>query len=358
MNSSDNDQWTLCHAWHSDSDRAALALCAAQLRSAGVEFRETSAMRDAGAVKMHGHELLDAVKHGQPKPTDLRRTADAEQWAARIDPRAWQFMSQDDAVHGIPVAIHQSNCLWAHRETARDVARAGEQPGKGLLSWLLAATRHCSAPLAIGTEPWQVGILLESLCLAVGGPSLYREAFVRLSPEALESAAMIHVLEQVQAAREFVDGERMERPWREQLDDVHEGRAALMLMGDWVSAGVPDGVERLRIDGFREENVFIVDFFVPITADTDPIVGRVAAALTQPAFQARFSAIKGSKPALLDAYDQTGDAAPRIDVPSLTFDQCCSVPTKLALLEIVADDFVHRRSASVTAASLASRARA
>jgi hypothetical protein len=31
------------------------------------------------------------------------------------------------------------------------------------------------------------------------------------------------------------------------------------------------------------------------------------------------------------------------------------MPTKLALLEIVADDFVHRRTASATAASLASR---
>lgn len=349
--------WTLCHAWHSDSDRAALALCSEQLRAAGITYRETSTPPGASAVKMHGHELVDAIVHGQPKPTDLRATAAAQRWAARIDPRAWQFMSRGDAVHGIPVAIHQSNCLWVHRETARAVAGSGGQSNEGLLPWLMAASRHCAAPLAIGGEPWQVGILLESLCLAVGGVKLYREAFVRLSPEALASAAMIGVLEQLQRAREFVDDKRLAMPWRAQLEDVRKGHSAVMAMGDWVAAAIPSGIERLRVAGFREENVFIADFFVPVAADGDPIAARVAAALTVPDFQARFSAIKGSAPAVLDARGPDASAAPRIDAPSLTFDQCCSVPAKLGLLEIVADDFVHRRAAATTAASLASRVR-
>ena len=357
MNTTCIDHWTLCHSWNSDSDRAALAFCARQLRAVGVEQGETPAIADASAVKMHGHELVSAVVKGQPKPTNLRWIADREQWADRIDPRAWQFMSHGSAVHGIPVAIHQSNCLWAHRGTARAVAERAGRSGKGLLSWLLAATRHCTAPLAIGAEPWQVGILFESLCLAVGGPKLYREAFVRLSPEALGSAAMIRVLDHVQEAREFVNSERLSNSWRTQLDDVREGRAAVMLMGDWVRAAIPDGIARLHVDGFREENVYLVDLFVPIVADADTIASRVASALMAQEFQSRFSAIKGSTPALLNADTRRMDinAPSHIDAPSLTFDQCCSIATKLALLEIVADDFVHRRAAVKTAASLASR---
>ena len=358
MSTTDLDgHWTLCHAWNSESDRAALALCAERLRAVGVEYRETSTPPGADAVKMHGHELVDAVAHGQPRLTDLRGIASAQRWAARIDPRAWQFMSRGAAVHGIPVAIHQSNCLWAHRETARAVAGLGGESDKGLLPWLLAASRHCTAPLAIGAEPWQVGILFESLCLAAGGAQLYREAFVRLSPEALGSAAMIRVLEQLQQARGFVDDGRLATPWRAQLEDVREGRSAVMVMGDWVAAAIPSGVQRLRVDGFREENVFIADFFVPVAAEGDAIADRVAGALTAPAFQARFSAIKGSTPAVLDARGADADAAPRIDVPSLTFDQCCSVSTKLGLLEIVADGFVQRRAPARTAASLAARTR-
>jgi hypothetical protein len=344
--------WTLCHAWHSASDRAALALCAEELAKVGLEFHQSSEATGADAVKMHGCELLDALDEGTLRPVDLGRVADAQAWQSRVDPRAWRFMRHGRRIHGIPMALHQSNCLWANAALAASLER--ESPGRGgdLPGWLRAAGRRAPKPLAIGSEPWQVGILFESLCLTVMGTQTYSQAFERLEPDALGGSAMVEALELLIEARAFVDDARLNLPWRSRLDDIGSGEAAVMAMGDWVGAAMPSGVERLRIDGFDERSIFIADFFVPVGEQRPEASLRAASALTSADFQARMAEVKGSCAPILEAQGP-GCKSIGTDAPSLTFDQCCNVRTKLALLDIVADHFLNRRSPAVTAAALA-----
>ena len=347
------ETWALSHAWRGESDKAALALCAAELDKLGIAFADAPDLASADAVKMHGFEIVDALHAGQPRLADLRDVAGSDDWRSRIDPRPLRFMEHGGAVHGIPVGIHQSNCLWAHAPIAASVA--AEQAGRALdlMSWLRAAARHATRPLAIGGDPWSVGILMESVLLATAGPQVYERAFVRLEPGALGGREMIQALERLAELRDFVDDERLARPWRSQLDDVRNGEAAVMVMGDWVGARLPESLVRLRVDGFRDECIFIADFFVPLHRDGSTLARRVAAALTGTDFQARFSKTKGCLAAVLAAQGATPESSRRIDAPSLTLDQCCSVPTKTRLLAIVADHFVHRRDAARTATTLA-----
>ena len=346
--------WTLAHAWHSDSDHAALDVCAARLAEMGVGFAGTSDISAANAVKMHGFEIVDALRAAKLRLADLRAVALDEDWRSRLDARALRFMEHGDDVFGVPLNIHQSNCLWAHKDTAAAIDASLGRSTIELDAWMRLAARRIAKPLAIGSEPWQIGILFESLSLAALGAGGYEEAFVQLSADALGGLAMVGVLDQLKAWRDFVDDDLIACPWREQLAAVNAGAAAVMVMGDWVSAAPPVNVRRLHVDGLRAETIFVVDFFVPLLHGGADLAERVAAALTETDFQTRFSAVKGSTPAVVAAQRAPSRSDWRIDAPSLTFDQCCSVATKTRLLDVVADHFIHRRDSTSTAAALAS----
>lgn len=360
MSADPNDRatWTLAHAWHSDSDHAALDVCASELASVGVGFAGTSDVSSANAVKMHGFEILDALRAAQLQLADVRGVASALDWRSHLDPRAMRFMQHGNATFGIPLNIHQSNCLWSHAATAAAIDAAHDQQPLDLDAWIRQAAKRIVKPLAIGSESWQIGILFESLSLTVLGAEDYEQAFVHLSADALCGRAMVEILDRLKVWRDLVDDDRIALPWREQLAAVNAGAAAVMVMGDWVSAAQPANVQRLHVDGFRTETIFVVDFFVPLTRGGVDLAERVATALTGADFQARFSAVKGSTPAVIDPSHVPNTSDGRIDAPSLTFDQCCSVATKTRLLGVVADHFVHRRDSARTAEALARAIRA
>ena len=350
--------WTLAHAWNSDSDHAALHVCAAELARIGVGFAGTSDVSTANAIKMHGFEIVDTLQAATLQLADVRAAAASQDWHARLDARALRFMIHGDAVFGIPLNIHQSNCLWAHEPTAAAISSANCEGAGDLDAWLRQAGQHIDKPLAIGNEPWQIGILFESLSLAMLGAQAYEEAFVQLRADTLGCRAMVGVLEQLSRWRDLVDDQLIARPWREQLAAVNAGHAAVMVMGDWVSAKPPAAVRRLHVEGFRSEAIFVVDFFVPLMRGGADLAERIAAALTRTGFQERFSSAKGSVPAVVDLPRALNRSAGRVDAPSLTFDQCCSVATKTRLLEVVADHFNHRRDSVRTAQELARAASA
>jgi glucose/mannose transport system substrate-binding protein len=341
-------RWALKHAWSSPSDRAALAACSEELAKIGVAFADAEDVAQADALKQHGFELVEAVREGGLGLTDLAAVARRERWTDRIDPRAWQFMVHGAAVHGIPMGIHQSNCLWANASLADEIEREFPAGELDLGGWLRQAQRRVDKPFAIGRQAWQVGILFEALWLAEAGPALYRRALVDLEPDAVGGREMTRVLETMCEVRDLTDDALLDPPWRTVLAEMSEGRLAAMMMGDWVRAGGM-ALRQPALRGLRGHCVYIVDLFVPIGAS--PVSPRVAAALTSPGFQARFAQVKGSAPAVVDALGGPRETT-LADAPSLTFDQCGGMRAKQALLEIVADHFLHQRDPVKTATRL------
>lgn len=340
--------WRLRHAWHSQSDLATLDLCARRLAEEGIAFAHAAPGDEPDALKLHGFELVEAVRRGDFAFADLRDVASTHAWESHVDRRAWQFMRHGDAVFGIPVAIHQSNVLWTNPSLGEAV---GDRPD--LMSWFESAAKLSRTPLAVGREPWQIGILFETLFAAQGEES-YRRTLVDLEPEAFEAAPALAVLEQLRALRDRVDERQLDLPWRRSLELVDAGAPVAMLMGDWVFAAKQRNVRRVALVP-TAPTVYVVDFFVPVAGAGDAGHARVAAALTDIDFQGVLAAEKGGAPAVVARPPALSVPTDRRSLPSFTFDQCCAMSIKQAILAIVAEHFLQRMPAGVTARRLAAQ---
>ena len=352
-------RWTLRHAWNSDTDHAALALCREHLRGIGVDLFDADPAQAADAIKMHGMELVDAHAAGEPALHDLHGLAIAAGWAQRLPQFVRKPMVFGERWHGIPMGVHQANVAWVNADLEKKVGTQAPADVADLLQWLARARCETESPLAVGAEPWQVGVLFEAIVLTVAGPQTYRRAFECLDRAAWREPAMAEAIECLMALRSFVSDDHLELPWAEQLARVRQGEAAIQWMGDWVRAAGCDGLVEWAAPGTAGWFVAIVDFFVPLAGTSAGQADRIAAALTDVAFQRRFALRKGCMPVVREAMADVDPLRARLltretsVLPSLTFDQCCAVPTKQALLEVVADHFVHRRSAAACSRALA-----
>jgi glucose/mannose transport system substrate-binding protein len=320
---------------------------------------------------MHGMEIVDTLRAGAPQLLDLRDAAVAQRWAERLPAFVRRFMQHGAAWYGIPVGVHRTNCMWVNAQIAARMGLPPPTDWAGLVQWLRTARSAVPAPLAVGSEPWQIGVVFENLVLATGAAALSRRALVDLDPDVLRGASMHEVLDRMNVLRDCVDDAALALGWSQQLQRVRDGTSALQVMGDWARAAAGPALSEWVVPGTTSYFMSIVDFFVPCTPAhgeskiaAQRIAARAAAALTEPEFQRAFGRVKGSSPALRtdpsnsDQHDARlallcrGDVEDVI-VPSLTFDQACSLPTKRALLDVVADHFINRRPPRRTAERLA-----
>jgi glucose/mannose transport system substrate-binding protein len=338
--------WRLRHAWRSASDRAALDLCRTHLARAGIDLVDATPAGSADAVKMHGMEIVEALHTGAPQLLDVREAARAQRWAERLPAFVRRFAQHGDAWFGIPVGVHRANCMWVNPQIA---ARTGLPPPAdwaGLVSWLDALRRSVPAPLAVGAEPWQIGIVFENLVLATGSSAFYRRALVDLDRSALGGGVMQEVFERMNVLRDYVDDAALSLGWSQQLQRVRDGSSAAMVMGDWARSAAGAQLAEWIVPATAPFFLSIVDFFVPCAptggdaAAAARIAARAGAALTEPEFQQAFGRIKGSWPAVrIEAVGADDDPDPRrallaradledVVVPSLTFDQACVLPAQ------------------------------
>ena len=357
-------RWTLRHAWHGPADRHALGLCRAALRALGIDLADACASKATpSAVKYHAMEIVDAVALDPEALLDLRAVAHAAQWPRRLPAFVQKSMRHGERWHGIPLGIHRANAAWVNAACARRVGASMPLDLPQFLAWLEQAQAHTAKPLAVGDEPWQIGVLFESVLLALAGGTAYRRAFVQHDPSVWAEPAPVEALSALQHLRRFADDDTMHLPWDEQLARVRRGDAAVQVMGDWVRATDCTGVREWAMPGTAAWFVSIVDYIVPLAGAPSALSNPAAAALTAAPFQYAYALAKGCVPAVQDAWGVIDPQRKRgIDVetmvlPSLTFDQCCSVAHKKALLSVVADCFAHRRSITNCSLALAELAR-
>ena len=380
--------WRLRHAWRGPSDVAALALCAEALDQAGLALLDAlpaaagaavaashaaAATPAADASKMHGMELVAARQAGGPALLDLSHLARTAAWPQRLPPALRRYMVDGARWHGIPLGIHRANAAWVNAGLSERLGGTEPADPAAWLRWLASARSLVRSPLAIGGDAMQVGLLFESVVLAVAGAQRYRRAFEALDGSVWREPAMTDALELLMALRAFADDDALALPWRAQLERVQRGDAAVAVMGDWVRAMAWPGVAEWAAPGSAGRFIAIYDFFVPFAASlatgTDWGAGaaappaeaghRAAEALTDAAFQRRFAQRKGCMPALAEAWVQVDPVRARLladetaVLPSLTLDQCCPLPRKQALLAVVCAHFAGRRPAADCAAALA-----
>jgi glucose/mannose transport system substrate-binding protein len=351
--------WRLRHAWRGPSDVAALALCREALQAAGITLTDAQPGEAAGAAKMHGMELVAARDAAAPALLDLSALARAADWATRLPRGLRRFMADGGRWHGIPLGIHRANAAWVNSSHGERLGGAQPADVAAWLRWLGSARTLVRAPLAIGADAMQVGLLFENVVLAMAGPQRYRRAFEALDGAVWREPAMVDALELLLALRDFADDDALALPWRAQIERVQRGDAVVAVMGDWVRAMAPTGLVEWGAPGTADRFIAIYDFFAPFASAPADIGHRAAAALTDAGFQRRFAQRKGCMPALAEAWGDVDAARARLladeaaVLPSLTLDQCCPLPRKQALLAVVCTHFAERRSAADCAAALA-----
>lgn len=359
LHPTDQFSWYLAHQWSSESDHLALGVCRDALRTMGIELKTASAANAPDAVKMHGMEVVNAASEKLLVLADLNQVASEQIWAQRLPNFVKRFMCHQPLWHGIPVGIHRANMAWVNAPLAQSIGTPHPSSFSELVSWLMAAKDRVPYPLAVGGEPWQIGVLFESVLLSVAGPDFYRRAIVQLEPQALASAEMVKVLDSMLVLRRFVDDSCWGLDWFAQLARVNSADAAIQVMGDWARASGCTDILPWTLPGTEEYFISIVDFFAPVQRSSEELTHAVATTLTQPGFQKVFAQIKGCMPAVRNAWmDVDPTRAKLLDdegcvLPSLTFDQTCSLRNKAVFLTIIAEHFINREASPEIARSLA-----
>lgn len=337
--------WSLRHAWTLPSDLAALDLCARALAEVGVLFEPRTGNQPHHAIKMHGLELFDMVRSEPLRLHDLSHVSVSARWDVRLPSFIRQYMRDGAQWFGIPMGIHQANLVWVNNNIEQQFGPLPAGDPHEFMAWMRRLQRQLPYPLVLGGEPWQVGLVFESMVVAIGGDELHRQAFDLLLPEAWLDSRMVQSLVLMACLREFVDPSANRLPWTAQLQRLENGLGAVQFMGDWVRAQQLPEVRPMAAPGSEDYFVAINDFFVPLASEDSALQDTVGEILTAPAFQARYAQQKGCMPGVVDAWRDVDTARaallmrPAVVLHSFVFDQCGALDMKNALLTMLADWF-------------------
>lgn len=241
---------------------------------------------------------------------NLDGVAAEERWDELLPPVVANMMRHEGHYVAVPVNVHRVNWLWANPAVLED---AGVELPTNWDEFFAAGDALRDAgyvPLAHGGQPWQDATTFESVVLSLGGADFYRQAFVELDQEALESETMIEALTIFRRLRDLMDEGMPGRDWNLATKMVIDGQAAMQIMGDWAkgeftAANMQAGSDYLcvPVPGTAGDFVFNIDSFAMFQLgddDANEAQQALARLILQPEFQQTFNQIKGSIPARPD----------------------------------------------------------
>lgn len=285
--------------------------------------------------------------------TSLDEAAQAGQWD-KILPRAIRdAVKQNDRYVAVPVDIYRENWLWVNN---RLLQRAGATAPADWPAFFEAAEKLRRAGIVAvgyGGQPRGNLHLFATVALGIGGPDFFRRAFVQHELGALSGAVMEEVLRTFRRIKPYTKAGVVQREWQEVSQDLIEGRAAMMFMGDWTAPQLSAAQPRPGADfqclptpGSAGAYTYVIDSFA-LFRTTNPEKTRAqqafAAGLLSPDIQVRFNLALGAIPvregsdlARFDACRRESAAAFRkaeetgVLVPSLALALSASVEVAVA----------------------------
>lgn len=252
----------------------------------------------------------------------LDEVDDHKKWRQVLPSHLWRFVTVDEQIVAVPVALHGANWLWANVRVLNDCKLTMPKNWDELLAMGPKIRKKGYIPLALGGQPWQETFVFLSLALAIGGRDFYTKAFDYADYDTLKSATMAAIFEKFGELRSLIDEDSPGRSWGDTATLMIDGRAAFHLMGDWVKgeflqAGMKIGEDIIcgLAPGTEEHYIGVPDSFAfPLVTDKQQKKAQqlLAQTIMNPDVQRRFSLIKGSIPA-------------RIDISTDGFDKCAQI---------------------------------
>ena len=253
---------------------------------------------------------------------DLNPVATKEEWDKLLPTVVSDVMKYEGKYVAVPVNVHRVNWMWANPEVFK---KAGATVPKTWDEFFVAADKIKAAGMtavAHGGQPWQDATTFESVVLGVAGADFYRDAFVKLNPEALNSKTMVDALNTFRKIKDYTDEGAPGRDWNLATAMVIKGEAGMQFMGDWAkgeftAAGKVPGKDYICVaaPGTADDFTFNIDSFVMFDLDNKDLqAGQndLASTVLSPEFQEIFNLNKGSIPA-------------RLNLPMDKFDDCAKL---------------------------------
>ena len=258
------------------------------------------------AVQLKGPAIQEWYEEGAL--ADVTAVAEAEGWADVLPASIAGHMQCEGTWCAAPVNVHRVDWIWANAEVlqANDIAMPSTWDEFNAAAEKLQAAGII--PLAHGGQAWQDATVFEAAALGILGADGFRKAFVDLDENALTSAEMVAVFDQMRTLRGHVDRNFSGRDWNLATAMVINGEAAFQIMGDWakgefLAAGKVPGEDFLCASTPGDGFLYNVDSFAMFNVDgEDKRSGQMLLAklIVGKNFQKVFNLNKGSIPARTD----------------------------------------------------------
>lgn len=323
------------HSWSAPPEIAALNVLKSGLEAKGHSWTDIAIPHDTGS----NVNLMSLITGGQPpnvfmesNPGVYRDIAGMglgfplTQWfndnaiVDKLPAAVAASIAVDGEIVKVPQALHIDGMLYYNMEVAK---AAGVDP----IAWdsmdaMFADFQKIRdagyAPLAVGSQPFQVGYLTHALVAAVAGPDVYKKIYgEEVDPTALDDPNFAKALETLRLFANEAGPEAQNRPWNETTNEVITGKALMQIHGDWMKgewlgAGKVAGTDFgcIEIPG-AQAVVVTVDAWGLLGGQAEDVQTAeldFASVVLDPAGQAQFAAAKGSTPVRLDAPAESLDA--------------------------------------------------
>jgi glucose/mannose transport system substrate-binding protein len=222
----------------------------------------------------------------------------------------------DGEVYAVPVNIHRTNSLFYNKQVFADLNLTPPTSLEELYEVSEQLQAHDVVPLAVGAKgSWTLALLFfENLLIAKQGADFYQEYFSG-NVDSGADPRVLEVLDESLRLWRYTNADARQIEWDAAVAMVHDGRAAMTVMGDWAKGtleqlgGIPGKTfGQIPFPGTSGVFVFTADTFplprgAPRRKDALEFLGTLASLEGQNAF----NPIKGSIPARTDidptAYD-------------------------------------------------------
>ena len=336
-------EFELLHFWISPGERRALDIIADAFRESGYSWSDSATAdyqvmkRDAveriiigvppsAMLWLGGEDVTHVAKMGVLEPLD--DLAEDMRWNTVLHEAARFASTVDGKVVVAPVTIHNENWSWYNASIYRELGLALPTDWEEFIEQASEIEAAGYYTLAIGTDDWIIRILFSSVLAGVGGPEIYNRFYAASDPSVIDTPQMRRVLGLVERLRHLAPPASVAQTWSEATYLVLEGRAAMVVMGDWARAEFTSAGKRLGEDFYCEPtpgggavSVAAIDTFAFPKAKSEAqreVMAQFVRTLVDPGTQVRFANAKGSTPIRRDVDVATLDECARKALPNLS----------------------------------------
>jgi glucose/mannose transport system substrate-binding protein len=155
-----------------------------------------------------------------------------EGWDKVMPQTLLEQITHDGEIYSVPVNIHRSNILWYNKKIFDDNQLTPPTTLDDFFTVAEELQAKGITPLAVGgKDKFETPHLFESVLLATLGPDDYAKLFQ--DPAMWEDERVSQAAETAARMLEYANTDRASLSWADAAQTLLDGKAAMMIMGDW-----------------------------------------------------------------------------------------------------------------------------